>query len=77
MSKQAQAPKIEFFRDRSLNRHAIRITGIPNLPLKQLARIHGVLTVVEDRDGCTAYLKPRCCREATMQAVEKALGGTR
>ena len=77
MAIQTQAPKIEFFHDRSLNRHAIRITGIPNLPLKQIARIHGVLTVVEDGDGCTAYLKPRCCREATMQAVEKALGVTR
>lgn len=71
-----KATRVEFRYDQSLRRHAVRITGAAG-SLKHLADVHGVLAVVEDHDGCTAYLKPGCCREAAMQAIEKTLGVTR
>lgn len=75
--QQVRAPKIEFRYDQSLRRHAIRIEGVPGLRASQLAPLHGVLSPVQDGDGWTVYLKPNCCREAAMQAIESALGITR
>ena len=70
-------PTIEFKYDQSLRRHAIRLTGMAGLRARQLADIHGVLSPVQDAEGWTVYLKPNCCREATMQEVETTLGVTR
>jgi len=70
-------PTIEFRRDHSLKRHAIRVEGVPGLTRSRLMGIHGALDAVQDGQGWTIYLKPRCDRESAMQDFEQTFGVTR
>lgn len=73
-------PVIKLAYDFDLRLHIIQIddvkTPLPTATRTQLASIHGVHSIVEHlaAHSIDVRVKPRCCREATTQAVEKALG---